>query len=92
MESPHTVFVVQHVREIGGAAEDVKFIGVYSSRALAAAAVERLGTQPGFRDAPDGFHIDAYTIDTDHWAQGFASLVGEHEVPTQPADASRPAS
>jgi hypothetical protein len=92
MESRHTVFVVQHVHEIGTGAEDVKFIGVYSSRALAAAAVERLGAQPGFRDTPDGFHIDAYDMDADHWTEGFVSLIGEHEVSIQPTDTSRPAS
>ena len=92
MESPHTVFVVQHVRELGDGGEDVKFVGVYSSRARAAAAVERLSTQPGFRETPDGFHIDAYTIDADHWAEGFVSLVGEHEVSIQRTDTLRPAS
>jgi hypothetical protein len=83
---------VQHVRQLRDGAEDVKFIGVYSSRALAAAAVGRLGAQPGFRDTPDGFHIDSYTVDADHWTEGFVSLVGEHEVSTQPTDPSRPAS
>lgn len=51
--------------------EDVKFIGAYSSEASAQAAVERLRTQPGFRDYPDDFTIDAYDIDKDHWAAGF---------------------
>ena len=51
--------------------EDVKFIGAYSSEASARAAVERLRSQPGFRDYPDHFTIDPYEIDKGHWAEGF---------------------
>src|SRR5438094_46384 len=43
---------------------------VYSSREQAQAAVTRLSRQPGFADAQDGFHIDEYRIDQDHWAEG----------------------
>ena len=38
-----SVFVLQHVHAREDAAEDVKFIGVYSSRAKAEEAVARLG-------------------------------------------------
>ena len=71
-----SVFVLQHVhsREDGG--EDVKLIGVYSSREQAQAAVARLGRQPGFADAPDGFHIDEYRVDQDHWAEGYVVTAG----------------
>ena len=51
--------------------EDVKVIGLYSSPSLAAAAIERLRTQPGFCDYPDGFTIDAYELNEDHWVEGF---------------------
>ena len=51
--------------------EDVKVIGLYSSPSSAAAAIERLRVQPGFRDYPDGFSIDAYELDEDHWVEGF---------------------
>ena len=70
-----SVFVLQHMHTRGDGVEDVKFIGVYSSREQAQAAVARLGRLPGFRDAPDGFHIDEYRVDQDHWAEGYA-LVG----------------
>jgi homoserine kinase type II len=67
-----TVFILQHQRsETENHIEDAKFIGAYSSRAAAEAAVERLRSQPGFRDYPDDFSIDEYEIDRDHWTAGF---------------------
>ena len=51
--------------------EDVKFIGVYSSKFAAEAAIDRLRLAPGFRDYLEGFSIDAYEIDQDHWVEGF---------------------
>jgi hypothetical protein len=67
-----TVFILQHERpETGDRTEDVKFIGAYSSRASAQLAVDRLRSQPGFRDYPDDFSIDEYEIDKDHWTEGF---------------------
>jgi homoserine kinase type II len=53
------------------ASEDVKCVGVYSSEALAEAAVARVSLQPGFRDAPECFSIDPYRLDRDHWQEGF---------------------
>ena len=74
-----TAFVVQHVHELGDDCEDVKLIGVYSSREQAEAAVARLRSSPGFRDAPHGFSVDPYEIDRDHWVEGFVSLSGDEE-------------
>jgi hypothetical protein len=65
------IFVVQHVNEHEDGSEDVKFIGVYSERTSAEAAVQRLGLQPGFRDRPEGFSIDGYTLGEDHWTGGY---------------------
>lgn len=72
-----SVFVLQHVYTREGGVEDAKFIGVYSSLKKAQAAVARLGRLPGFVDAPDGFNIDEYRIDQDHWAEGYAVVAGE---------------
>ena len=55
-------------------AEDVKFIGVYSTRANALATITRLGQAPGFSEAPAGFHIDEYQVDKDQWVEGFSTL------------------
>jgi hypothetical protein len=71
-----SVFVLQHVHTRENGSEDVKFIGVYSSREKAQAAVARLGCLPGFADAPDGFHIDEYRVDQDHWAEGYVTIAG----------------
>ena len=65
------VFVVQHVHELDDESHDVKLIGVYSSPEAASSAVERLSLLPGFCDTPDGFHIDRYGVDEDHWGSGF---------------------
>jgi len=65
------VFVVQHLRESSDGTEDVKFIGVYSSAPAAQTAVERLRSKPGFCEYPDGFSIDRYPVDQDHWTEGF---------------------
>ncbi len=69
-----SVFVLQHVHSTVGDVEDVKFIGVYSSREKAQAAVMRLRQNPGFSGAPEGFHIDEYSLDRDHWVEGYASF------------------
>jgi hypothetical protein len=67
------VFVVQHTRQVGEF-EDVKLVGVYSSECNARGAVERLSQQPGFRDTPEGFSIDAHELDRDCWSEGFAAM------------------
>ena len=80
-----TVFVLQHVDVFPSGEEDVKFIGVYRSSEAACEAIERLKTQPGFRDFPRlidptvddkgcGFDLAEYELDTDHWAEGFVSV------------------
>jgi hypothetical protein len=66
-----TVYILQHVHEHLSGNEDVKFIGVYSSRAQALAAIKRLSSASGFRDRRKGFCIDAYRVDEDHWVEGF---------------------
>jgi hypothetical protein len=68
------VYVLQHEYELEGH-DEYKFIGVYSSREKAEAAVARLITQPGFRDHPDGFCISACTVDDrDGWSEGFCAM------------------
>jgi hypothetical protein len=52
----------------------VKVIGIYSSKALAEAAIERTRILPGFAEEPDSFTIDQYEVDKDHWPRGFVRL------------------
>ncbi len=68
------VYVLQHVHELEDGAEDVKFIGVYSSRENAEAAIIRLAQAPGFSEAVAGFHIDEYQVDKDQWVEGYSTL------------------
>jgi len=70
------VFVVQHVHAHDGGEEDVKFIGVYSTREKADAAVSRLSRQPGFADTRDGFSVDEYQLDQDQWVEGYVEVAG----------------
>jgi len=44
---------------------------VYSSTSNAESAVSRLKTLRGFNSYPDGFSIDKYPLDKDHWEDGF---------------------
>ena len=64
------VFVVHHAFDEGGV-DETKLIGVYSTSLAAEAAVARLRAAPGFRERPDGFHVDRYVLDQDHWCEGF---------------------
>ncbi len=68
-----TVFLVQHIHVLEGGEEDVKVIGVYRSMTEARSAVTRLGHHAGFRDARDGFHIDKYRLNEDHWREGYVT-------------------
>lgn len=85
-----SVFVVQHSHTLSSGVEDLKMIGVYRSLEAANAAVDRLRIQPGFSKHPnviapgvtddeDGFYVDEYQLDEDHWTEGFATLVGDRE-------------
>ncbi len=70
------VFVLQHVHTFDDGEEDVKMIGVYSSHEQAESAIERLKSQPGFADTPEGFEIDPYVLDEDHWTEGYVTVTG----------------
>lgn len=79
------VFVLQHVHATDDEQEDIKLIGVYSTRELAEAAVSRLSRVSGFCDMPDGFHIDEYQLDRDHWTEGYVAVAKCAEATTNGA-------
>jgi hypothetical protein len=59
----------------GKGAEDsgdgrVKIIGVYQTMDAAERAIARLANLPGIRDHTNGFHVDRYQLDNDHWVEG----------------------
>jgi len=68
------VYILHHVHQAAnGDDEDIKLIGVYSSETAASDAVARLKLKPGFRDHPQGFHVERYEVDRDQWTEGFIS-------------------
>jgi hypothetical protein len=75
-----TVFVLQHSYPTPGGDDETKFIGVYSSRKDAQLAVRRLRKQPGFKDAPRGFCIDAHRLNENSWSEGFVCVPRDRQV------------
>jgi hypothetical protein len=67
------VWLLWHTHTVGEE-DDEKLIGVYSSPEKAAQAQARAARLPGFRDALEGFGIDAYVVDQDRWTDGFATI------------------
>jgi hypothetical protein len=69
----NTAYIVHHVHIHEDGHEDTKLIGAYTSEQTAQAAIARLQCQPGFCDTPEGFTIDRYMLDHDHWREGYAT-------------------
>lgn len=67
------VFSLEHVHVFDDESEDVKLVGIYSTKEKAQAALERVANQPGFCDFPDGFSIGEIVVDQDHWLEGFVT-------------------
>jgi len=67
------VYLLWHtyVDETLAGGEDVKLIGVYSSKELAEAALVRTSKFRGFSDQLEGFEISPYEVDIDSWKAGF---------------------
>lgn len=68
------VYLLQHVHRFNDGEEDVKIIGIYSSRENAETAIARLSQVSGFRNAAHGFHVDEYLLDMDQWVEGYSTL------------------
>ena len=77
-----SVYLLEHVIDYGGPAENGKTIGIYTSTQEAEAAIARLTDKPGFRDHPllfdptaediaSGFIIDEYLLNEECWTEGF---------------------
>jgi hypothetical protein len=64
-------YVVTHDYEAPHSLDNGKLIGVYATQADAEEAVARMRTLPGFSKYPDGFVIDKYPVNKDHWTSGF---------------------
>ncbi len=69
------VFVLEHTHVVYDDVEDIKMMGVYSSRKNALMAKKRYRELPGFRDSPRGFSISAFEVDQDaEWREGFVTV------------------
>lgn len=70
------VWLLQHTHEFEDGHEDVKLIGTYSTRAKAVDAKARVVNQPGFRNRPKGFSINALRVDPENvgWGEGYVTV------------------
>ncbi len=69
--------VLQHTHVLGSEDEDIKLIGVYSTEEKAKKTIVKLSSQPGFKKSQNGFSIDKYEIDKDHWCEGYITAESE---------------
>lgn len=67
------VYLLWHAHDLDEEKE-VKLLGVYSSEAKAQEAKATASGLPGFREYPNGFEISGYTVDRDHWTDGFVTV------------------
>ena len=68
------VWLLWHIHVFSGGEEDVKLLGVFSTRQLALDAKKTLKSQPGFKQHPHGFIIEKYEIDKRQWTEGFITV------------------
>jgi hypothetical protein len=68
-----SVYLLQHVSREGSDDEDVKTLGIYSSRSKAKLAIGWLVKLAGFNRYPDGFYVDRYRLDRSEWTEGFVT-------------------
>ncbi len=73
MKKKRYVFVVQHLRTIADC-DDLKMIGVFSSKKEALLAKRKLLKRPGFKIHRRGFFLDKYEVDFIHWDKGFRTV------------------
>jgi hypothetical protein len=66
-----SVFLLLHVRQDGPDDEDIKAIGIYTTKEKAEKTIEKFKKLPGFKDYPDSFYIPEFELDKDHWTEGF---------------------
>ena len=74
-KAQNTVFALEHALykddDRNNDVEDYKLIGVFTTEQQAQTAMSQLKMQPGFKDYPNGFHIDAYPLNQVNWSSGF---------------------
>jgi hypothetical protein len=71
------IYILTHGFELSEEQEEVKLIGVYATQEEAEAAQRRALERRGFKEHPDGFYIQAYELNRDHFTEGFDPETGE---------------
>ena len=54
--------------------EDVKTLGIFSSRREATLAIRRVEKLAGFKRYREGFHVDRYRLNERAWTEGFVTV------------------
>lgn len=62
-----------HFNEKLPGGEDIKLIGVYTSKENAEEAQSRAEQLEGFKDHPKGFEISCNELNKDEWTSGFVT-------------------
>ncbi|MBM5572671.1 MULTISPECIES: DUF7336 domain-containing protein [Deefgea] len=81
----NSVFLLQHLHTLPSGVDDVKIIGIYSTKDAALAAISRVKLQNGFNDFPElvnyeldmsdeGFHLNEFILDKDNWSEGYVTI------------------
>jgi len=70
--SEESVFLLWYVKERDGDNADL-LIGVYRTEADAEAAIDRLKSKAGFVASPEGFRINRYELNRDHWEDAYVT-------------------
>ena len=79
------VFLLQHLHVFEDGKEDLKTIGIYSSKEEALSAIDRKSKEEGFKDHPklidpdrddyvSGFYLDFMEVDKDQWTEGYFTV------------------
>lgn len=83
-----TLYMVEHLHILYDGVEDIKFLGVFSTKEKAEKAIQMLSKQPGFKDFPkiiddndiendviEGFYIIKVVVDEiAEWKEGFTTV------------------
>jgi len=65
------VHLLLHVHRYEDGHENIRVIGVFSSRRKARDAVRQLRNKSGFRERKKGFDLSTCVLDHAHWTQGY---------------------
>lgn len=71
---PTWIYILEHVIPKLDGEDEMKMLGVYSSRQKARDAVKKYKRLPGFKRYPRNFCVSRSEINKMEWAEGFVSM------------------